>query len=92
MPKYEILQEIARLNRRGDSSLCLDKVKFDEGGPAYDLRVWYFRPYGERDPGRGIMLRENELQTLYRALQTYYGGKPEKKDPPEVPLVNDMPF
>jgi len=93
MAKYEILEEIARLNRRGDSSLCLDKVQFDGGDASYDLRVWYFRPYGERDPGRGITLRENELQALYKALRKYYGDYTEKAErPEEVFLVNDTPL
>ena len=93
MPRYEILEEIAKLNRRGDSSLCLDKISYDGGEPVYEIRVWYFRPYGEKDPGRGIMLRENELRTLWKALQLYFAGNTEKAaQPEEVCLVNDTPL
>ena len=97
MTKYEIVKEIARLNRRGESSLCLDKVQFSGGGMGYDLRVWYFRPYGISDPGRGIILREGDLHALYEALHRYYTGEriytPEKAETPEeVYLVNDTPL
>ena len=87
MAKYEILEEIAQLNRRGNSSLCLDKVQCDGADARYDLRVWHFHPYGERDPGRGIMLREEDLRALYKALQRYYGNT-EKADRSEEVLFD----
>lgn len=85
---YKVIEEIAQLNHRGDSSLCLDKVQLDGGGIAYDLRIFYYRPFGE--PGRGITLNGSDLRALYEALKEYY-GKPEKAEP-EVPLKNDNTF
>ena len=100
MPKYEVLEEIARLNKRGESSLCLDKVRFAGGEVAYDLRVWYFRPYGESDPGRGITLRGDDLRALYEALHRHFTGEriykafPKKVETPEdsVYMINDTPL
>lgn len=87
--KFEILEEIARLNKRGESCLCLDKVRFDGKETMWRLGVWYFRPYGETDPGRGITLRGSDLRALYEALRDYfagekqYNGEPEKVETPE---------
>ena len=103
MAKYEILEEIAELNRREDSSLCLDRVQFEGGEVAYDLRVWHFRPFGEKDPGRGLILRPRDLRALYEALLRYYKGKRQKVERPEdlmagvrkpeyPELVNDTPL
>lgn len=107
MQRYEIIEEIAKLNRRRDSCLSLDQVKYNENTePFYRIQVWYFRPYGE-DPGRGITLRASDLRALYEALHDYFtrdkafSGTPKKVETPEdlvhanveaPELVNDTPL
>lgn len=88
MAGYHVLEEIAKINHRRESSLCLDMVRLNNGGIGYELRVIWYKPYGE--PGNGITMTGNDLHALYEVLREYY-RKPEKAER-KGPLKNDTPL
>lgn len=74
--KFEIIDQIAVISRRGTWSLELNVVKWGEHEPKYDLRTWND---DHSKCSRGITLNEEEARTLMIAIGDMLknGGKDE---------------
>ena len=74
--KFEIIDQIAVISRRGTWSLELNVVKWGEHDPKYDLRTWND---DHSKCSRGITLNEEEARTLMIAIGDMLknGGKDE---------------
>lgn len=64
--KFEIIDQIAVISRRGTWSLELNVVKWGEHDPKYDLRTWND---DHSKCSRGITLNEDEARTLMIAIR-----------------------
>ena len=64
--KFEIIDQIAVISRRGTWSLELNVVKRGEHDPKYDLRTWND---DHSKCSRGITLNEDEARTLMIAIR-----------------------
>lgn len=64
---YEILEHIAVLSQRGDTSKELNRISYNGSPAKYDLRSWR-RADGEEKLLKGITLSEEEASFLKQAL------------------------
>lgn len=64
---YEIVEHIATLSQRGDTSKELNRVSYNGSPAKYDLRSWK-RTDGEEKLLKGLTLTDEEATALKEAL------------------------
>ena len=63
--KYTVLEECGTVaNRKGDYSLKLRYMQWNDRDPVYDLRPWKIDDTGSEICGKGISLSGEELESL----------------------------
>ena len=64
--KYEIIDNIATLSRKGNWALELNIVRWNDGEPKFDIRSWN---EDHTKCSKGINLTPGEAQVLVAAMQ-----------------------
>lgn len=67
-PKYEVLDDIAVLGKRGKATLKLRYVKWGDNEPKYDIRAWKEDEDGNEISFKGTTMSGEELIALRDAL------------------------
>jgi hypothetical protein len=67
-PKYEVLEDIADLGKRGKATLKLRYIKWGDNEPKYDIRAWKEDEDGNEISLKGTTLSGEELIALRDAL------------------------
>lgn len=62
--KYEVVEEIGDISARGNATLKLRLISWNDNEPKYDLRTWYTDDKGVEKCNKGITLSKEELITL----------------------------
>ena len=74
MIKCEVEKEIAVLSANGKKCLRLDLVSWNDEPATYDLRFWYESKPEGRLAGKGIIMTEEEVYNLHKALTEYFSS------------------
>ena len=62
--KYEVKSKLGVIEEKGNNSLELRIVSWNDGEALYDIRPWYTDKNGEEKCGKGVRLTEDGLQKL----------------------------
>ena len=67
--KYEVLEECGDIAERGDYTLKLRYMAWNDKEPRYDLRPWKVDENGKEVCAKGIGLSGEELESLGNLIQ-----------------------
>lgn len=66
--KYEVKERYGKLSQKGDVSMELRLVSYNDNEAKYDIRPWKIDESGNERMFKGITLTDEELRTLKEIL------------------------
>lgn len=70
--KYEVIEKIGSLNSDSSMPKELRLISWNENEPKYDIRGWAVDKDGNEKMTKGIVLDQEELESLYEILKDMF--------------------